>query len=67
MMVVVCLIGPLNRDIPEYAILSHTWEAEGEEVTYEDIKGVGKKLAWLYKTQGLRRISTSTRSTVLMG
>jgi hypothetical protein len=38
-----CLIGPLNRDIPEYAILSHTWGADGEEVTYEDmIKGTGK-------------------------
>jgi hypothetical protein len=37
------LIGPLNRDIPEYAILSHTWGADGEEVTYEDmIKGVRK-------------------------
>jgi len=37
------LIGPLNRDIPEYAILSHTWGPGGEEVTYEDmIKGTGK-------------------------
>jgi Heterokaryon incompatibility protein (HET) len=40
----ICLIGPLNRDIPEYAILSHTWGADGEEVTYEDmIKGSGKE------------------------
>jgi hypothetical protein len=36
------LIGPLNRDIPEYAILSHTWGPDGEEVTYEDmIRGTG--------------------------
>ena len=31
------LVGPFNKDIPEYAILSHTWEADGEEVTYEDL------------------------------
>jgi hypothetical protein len=24
-------------DIPEYAILSHTWEADSEEVTFEDL------------------------------
>ena len=37
------LIGPLNRDIPEYAILSHTWGADGEEVTHEDLmNGTGK-------------------------
>jgi hypothetical protein len=26
-------------DIPEYAILSHTWGAEGEEITYQDLIG----------------------------
>jgi tetratricopeptide (TPR) repeat protein len=37
------LIGPLNGDIPEYAILSHTWGVNSEEVTYKDIiKGTGK-------------------------
>jgi hypothetical protein len=30
------LTGPFNQDIPEYAILSHTWGLDGEEVTYED-------------------------------
>jgi hypothetical protein len=36
------LIGPLNRDIPEYAILSHAQGPDGEEVTYKDmIKGTG--------------------------
>lgn len=27
-------------EIPRYAILSHTWGADGEEVTFEDLKGV---------------------------
>jgi Heterokaryon incompatibility protein (HET) len=36
------LTGPFNQDIPEYAILSHTWGPDGEEVTYEDMmKGTG--------------------------
>jgi hypothetical protein len=39
------LTGPFHRDIPEYAILSHTWAPDGEEheVTYEDmVKDAGK-------------------------
>ena len=28
-----------GRDIPEYAILSHTWGADTEEVTYRDVVG----------------------------
>ncbi len=37
------LVGPFNKDIPEYAILSHTWGADGEEVTYENLtNGTGK-------------------------
>jgi hypothetical protein len=24
-------------DIPDYAILSHTWEADSEEVTFKDL------------------------------
>jgi Heterokaryon incompatibility protein (HET) len=31
------LAGPINKDVLEYAILSHTWGADGEEVTYEDM------------------------------
>jgi hypothetical protein len=37
------LIERIGKNIPEYAILSHTWGANGEEVTYEDlIKCAGK-------------------------
>jgi hypothetical protein len=33
----------VGNDIPEYAILSHTWEVDTEEVTFEDlINGTGK-------------------------
>ncbi|KAK0612987.1 heterokaryon incompatibility protein-domain-containing protein, partial [Bombardia bombarda] len=38
------LTKDLNRDIPKYAILSHTWGPDEEEVTYRDIvdgTGVG--------------------------
>ncbi|KAI9155117.1 Ankyrin repeat domain-containing protein 50 [Paramyrothecium foliicola] len=31
------LTDDLTHDLPEYAILSHTWGANGEEVTYSDI------------------------------
>jgi hypothetical protein len=32
-----------GNNIPEYAILSHTWGTDGEEVTFEDLmKGTGK-------------------------
>ncbi|KAF2464681.1 uncharacterized protein BDR25DRAFT_307031 [Lindgomyces ingoldianus] len=35
------LVG--NDTIPPYAILSHTWGAEADEVTFEDItQGTGK-------------------------
>ena len=33
----------VGDDIPEYAILSHTWGADTEEVTYRDLMdGTGK-------------------------
>src|SRR5277367_5075797 len=33
----------VGDDIPEYAMLSHTWEADTEEVTFKDlIYGTGK-------------------------
>lgn len=35
-----------DDNIPKYAILSHTWGADGEEVTFEDmVKGTGKSKA----------------------
>ena len=37
------LVERVGNNIPEYAILSHTWGADGEEVTFEDlIKGTGR-------------------------
>jgi hypothetical protein len=36
------LIARTTNDIPEYAILSHTWGAYGEEVNFEDLmNGIG--------------------------
>ena len=36
----------VGGEIPEYAILSHTWGADTEEVTYRDlIDGTGKNKA----------------------
>jgi hypothetical protein len=33
----------IGDDVPPYAILSHTWGADGEEVTYKDLmNGTGK-------------------------
>lgn len=33
----------VGDNIPEYAMLSHTWEADSEEVTFKDlIDGTGK-------------------------
>ncbi|KAF2185232.1 hypothetical protein K469DRAFT_577137 [Zopfia rhizophila CBS 207.26] len=38
------LIEFISDNIPRYAILSHTWEADDEEVTFKDlVKGIGKK------------------------
>jgi len=35
-----------NSDIPPYAILSHTWGSDREEVTFKDmVKGTGKSKA----------------------
>ncbi|KAF1988157.1 HET-domain-containing protein [Aulographum hederae CBS 113979] len=33
----ICLIERSRNDIPQYAILSHTWGPDGEEVTYDDM------------------------------
>jgi hypothetical protein len=33
-----------RRNVPEYAILSHRWGADGDEVTFQDLeKGTGKQ------------------------
>lgn len=40
------LVEFIGRDIPPYAILSHTWRADHEEVTFRDlIEGTGKNKA----------------------
>jgi hypothetical protein len=37
------LVRFIDDDIPQYAILSHTWGLDNEEVTFEDIlKSTGK-------------------------
>jgi len=44
------LIEFIGDKIPRYAILSHTWGADGEEVTYEDLtRGAGKSKAGYQK------------------
>ena len=40
------LIKDLNDNIPRYGILSHTWGADDEEVTFKDVvEGIGKSKA----------------------
>ena len=40
------------NNTPEYAILSHRWGADGEEVTFKDIKeGIGKGKAGYSKIE----------------
>jgi hypothetical protein len=53
------LTGDLvGDDIPEYAILSHTWGADSEEVTFKDIMdGTGRNKAgynkiWFWRRTG---------------
>jgi hypothetical protein len=40
------LVEFVGKNIPPYAVLSHTWGADHEEVTFKDIvKGIGKRKA----------------------
>jgi Heterokaryon incompatibility protein (HET) len=44
------LIKDLNDNIPRYGILSHTWGADDEEVTFKDVvEGIGKSKAGYIK------------------
>lgn len=46
------LVEYIGSDIPPYAILSHTWGADGEEVLFKDIvNGSGKSKAGYVKIQ----------------
>jgi hypothetical protein len=47
-----CLTEDLIEGIPTYAILSHTWGADNEEVTFKDLKdGFNKSKAGYTKIQ----------------
>jgi hypothetical protein len=42
------LTQDLIDDIPPYAIVSHTWGKDHEEVTFQDLaQSVGKSKGWL--------------------
>jgi hypothetical protein len=62
------LIEFVDDQIPQYAILSHTWGADNEEVTFKDIiKGTGKSKAGYTKIRFLRKASCQERSPILLG
>ncbi|KAF7531749.1 hypothetical protein G7054_g8587 [Neopestalotiopsis clavispora] len=46
----------LTHDIPPYAILSHTWGSEEEEVLLQDIQGDAREDAIWRQTYGYRKI-----------
>ncbi|ERF69453.1 hypothetical protein EPUS_07857 [Endocarpon pusillum Z07020] len=49
------LVEQYDENIPHYAILSHTWGADGEEVTFKDLmKGTGKNKAGYKKIEFCR-------------
>ena len=46
------LVEYIGDEVPRYAILSHTWGADDEEVTFKDLmKGTGKSKAGYRKIQ----------------
>jgi Heterokaryon incompatibility protein (HET) len=54
------LVENHDNDIPHYAILSHTWGADGEEVTFKDIiEGTGKNKAGYHKIEFCRKQAAS--------
>jgi uncharacterized membrane protein len=54
------LVGRNDSDIPRYAILSHTWGADTEEVIFNDLKkGTGKNKAGYNKIEFCRKQATS--------
>lgn len=58
------LTKDLTEKIPRYAIPSHTWGTDGEEVTFDDLKD---EQGWLRKDSILRGAGSKRRSTVLLG
>jgi hypothetical protein len=58
----------LIKDIPPYAILSHTWGADTEEVTFKDlIEGTGKGKSWLRQDPILCAAGCRRWPTILLG
>jgi hypothetical protein len=54
------LVEAEDDDIPRYAILSHTWGADGEEVTLKDlIDGTGKNKNGYEKIEFCRKQAAS--------
>jgi hypothetical protein len=54
------LVEKHETDIPPYAILSHTWGADGEEVTFKDLtEGTGRDKAGYKKIEFCRTQATS--------
>jgi hypothetical protein len=50
------LVEMFGKDIPQYAILSHTWGASNEEVTFRDLtEGTGKRKAGYRKLTFCRK------------
>ncbi|KAF1995465.1 hypothetical protein P154DRAFT_526268 [Amniculicola lignicola CBS 123094] len=51
------LVEHVGKNIPQYAILSHTWGADHEEVTFRDLtEGISKSKA------GYRKLTFSAMS-----
>lgn len=47
------LVEYVDNHVPQYAILSHTWGADHEEVTFKDLmKGTGKNKASFLSING---------------
>ena len=54
------LVEHYDNDIPRYAILSHTWGADTEEVTFKDLmEGTGKNKAGYEKLRFCRKQAAS--------
>lgn len=54
------LVEKHDKDIPRYAILSHTWGAHGDEVTFRDLtEGTGRNKAGYEKRDFCRAQAAS--------
>ncbi|KAF2181623.1 hypothetical protein K469DRAFT_254181 [Zopfia rhizophila CBS 207.26] len=61
------LVEFVSKNIPHYAVLSHTWGADGEKVTFKDIlDSAGKSKAGYSKIASFRDITSAFRATLVM-